>query len=67
MYILLYRVHINIGGVGASAPSYLKVWVLALMVFGIFSHISINFLKNDTENVTHLVIPWQELILSTHS
>ena len=46
---------------------YLKVWMLAPMIFGNFSRISINFQKNDVENVTNLVIPWQKVILSTHS
>ena len=39
-------------------PQFLKVRVLAPMVFGNFSHNSINFYKNDIENVTNL--SWQK-------
>ena len=46
-------------------PQFLKVRVLALMVFGNFSHNSINFQKNYTENVTNLSC--HKIILSTHS
>ena len=46
-------------------PQFLKVRVLAPMVFGNFPHNSINFHENDTENVTNL--SWQKITLSTHS
>ena len=48
-------------------PQVLKLWVLAPMVFGNFSHISIIFHKNCVKNVMNLVIPWQKEISSTHS
>ena len=38
-------------------PQFLKVWVLAPMVFVNFSHISINFHKSDVENAMNQVIP----------
>ena len=41
-------------------PPFLKLWVLATMVFGKYSHGSINFYKNGMENVVNLLIPWQK-------
>ena len=38
-------------------PQFLKVWVLAPMVFGKFFHIATNFHKNDTKNAMNPVIP----------
>ena len=46
-------------------PQFLKLWVLAPVVFGNFSHISIIFHKNCL-NVMSLVIPWQKEICIKH-
>ena len=50
------RAPVNMGTVGASDPQFLKVWVLAPMSFGKFSHTSIIFHKNCVKNVKNLAI-----------
>ena len=44
------------GALCASEP--IEVWVLAPMIFGKFSYISINSHNLDVENIVNLAIPW---------
>ena len=53
------------GLVKAPDTLFLKGLVLASTVFSNFSFNSITFEKNETENVTNLVISWQKVISST--
>ena len=46
-------------------PQFLKVWVLAPMVFGNFSHISIIFHKNCVKTVMNAVIERENYITNS--
>ena len=55
------------GAVGASGPTVFESVGASTHGFWQISHISINFHRIDTENVTKVVISCPKIILSTHS
>ena len=63
----LYRAPVSMSAMVALAPTIFKSVGASTHGLWQISHICINFQRNYTKNVTKPVIPWQKVILSTHS